>query len=221
MNYSEVKRELKNEFESFLKPKGFASKCENQGCRFILNKNDIQFRFGYGVSNYINEFYVGLFGSLGRFDIQRVENLIFLENSFYNTLLLNKSDYFKDQNYRYHIKSLENIKEWIIISQTFYDEFAVPFFEKFITIDSIDKLLNNHPGEKVVYCDDLSWRIIKGLIAAKLNNNPTYDKLRDYYKNEVESKLQGYFMYEKCMKTINFLDQYTSEELNQLANESK
>ena len=81
----------------------------------------------------------------------------------------------------------------------------------------IDKLLNDNPTEKVIYCDDLGWRIIKGLIAAKLNNNPKYNELKDYYKSEVESKFQGYFMYEKCMKTIDFLDSHSQEELMKIA----
>jgi hypothetical protein len=95
----------------------------------------------------------------------------------------------------------------------------LPFFEKYNSVHAIDKLLNTNPKEKVIYLDNLGWRINIGLIAAKLNNNPKYNELRDYYKSEVESKFQGYFMYDKCMKVINFLDNYTSEELNKLAEE--
>ena len=71
--------------------------------------------------------------------------------------------------------------------------------------------------KKVIYLDDLGWRIIKGLISAKLNNNPKYNELREYYKSEVESKFQGCFMYEKCMKTIDFLDIHSQEELLKIA----
>jgi hypothetical protein len=149
--------------------------------------------------------------------IQLIENRIFNEESFTDTLLLNKSDYFKDINYRFKIASLNDVKEWSTIAKKFYHEFAVPFFEKYKSVDAIDKLLNEKPSEKVIYCDDLGWRIIKGLISAKLNNNPKYNELRDYYRSEVESKFQGYFIYEKCMKAIDFLDKHTREELIKIA----
>ena len=115
------------------------------------------------------------------------------------------------------IKTEEDIKEWGKIVRKFYEEYAVPFFEKYNTVDAIDKLLNENPTEKVIYLDDLGWRIIKGLIAAKLNNNPNYNKLRDYYKSEVESKFQGYFMYEKCNIVIDFLENHSQEELLKIA----
>ncbi|MFN4958778.1 MAG: hypothetical protein ACK5WO_15505 [Cyclobacteriaceae bacterium] len=217
MNYSEVKKELKKEFESFLKPLGYKSKSGTQGCSFFLNRGFVEYRFGYGVANYGDEFNSGLFGSIGMLPIQLIENRIFNEESFTDTLLLNKSDYFKDINYRFKITSLNDVKEWSTIAKKFYHEFAIPFFEKYNSVDAIDKLLNEKPSEKVIYCDDLGWRIIKGLISAKLNNNPKYNELRDYYRSEVESKFQGHFMYEKCMKAIDFLDKHTREELLKIA----
>ncbi|MFN7747511.1 MAG: hypothetical protein ACK5OO_01055 [Cyclobacteriaceae bacterium] len=217
MNYSEVKKELKKEFESFLKPLGYKSKSGTQGCSFFLNRGFVEYRFGYGVANYGDEFNSGLFGSIGMLPIQLIENRIFNEESFTDTLLLNKSDYFNDINYRFKITSLNDVKEWSTIAKKFYHEFAIPFFEKYNSVDAIDKLLNEKPSEKVIYCDDLGWRIIKGLISAKLNNNPKYNELRDYYRSEVESKFQGHFMYEKCMKAIDFLDKHTREELLKIA----
>lgn len=217
MNYSEVKKELKKEFESFLKPLGYKSKSGTQGCSFFLNRGFVEYRFGYGVANYGDEFNSGLFGSIGMLPIQLIENRIFNEESFTDTLLLNKSDYFKDINYRFKIASLNDVKEWSTIAKKFYNEFAVPFFEKYKSVDAIDKLLNEKPSKKVIYCDDWGWRIIKGLISAKLNNNPKYNELRDYYRSEVESKFQGYFMYEKCMKAITFLDEHSREEILKIA----
>ncbi len=217
MNYSEVKKELKKEFEFFLKPLGYKSKTDNQGCRFILNKGSVEYRLGYGVANYIDEFNTGLFGSLGVKEIQAIESKIFNESIYADTLLLNKSDYFKDVNFRFKIKTEEDIQEWMKIAKDFYFLFALPFYERNNSIAEIDELLNDHPTEKVIYLDDLGWRIIKGLIAARLNNNPKYSELRNYYKSEVESKFQGYFMYEKCMKVIDFLESHSKEELLKIA----
>jgi hypothetical protein len=217
MNYSELKKELKKEFESFLKPIGYKSKTGNQGCKFSLINDYSQFIIGYGVSNYIDEFYTGCYIQIEIQAIEKIRELLFNDDGGY-AIGSNIDTYFDELNYRYKIKTEEDIKEWGKILRKFYQEYAVPFFEKYNSIAAIDKLLNDTPTEKVIYCDDLGWRIIKGLIAAKLNSNPKYKELRDYYKSEVQSKFKGHFMYEKCMKVINYLDGHSSEELNIIAN---
>ena len=216
MNCSEVKKELKKEFEGFLKTLGYKSKTDPQGCDFSLENSNSLNRIGYGVANYIDEFNTVCYLKIEMFPIQRIEKAIF-DGEYYETLSLGMQSYFNEINYRYKIKIQEDIIEWGKIVRKFYEEYAVPFFEKYNTIDAIDKLLNDKPTEKVIYLDDLGWRIIKGLIVAKINNNPKYNKIRDYYKSEVESKFQGYFMYEKCMKTIDFLDSHSQEELLKLS----
>lgn len=217
MNYSEVKKELKKEFESILKPLGYKSKTDSQGCAFVLIDNQIILRLGYGVANYIDEFNTGCYIGLGLLPIQKIlykiEEVTDVVDSYGSTIGSSTASYFNEINYRYKIKSQDDIIEWGKIVKKFYEEYAVPFFEKYNSIDAIDKLLNENPTEKVIYLDDLGWRIIKGLIVAKLNKNPKYNELREYYKSEVESKFQGYFMYEKCMKTIEFLDNHNQEEL--------
>lgn len=216
MNYSEVKKELKKEFESFLKPLGFKSKVIHQGCDFERTNNDYKARIGYGIANYIDTFYTGCFIGIHNKPIDLIQTIILNEVTG-QAIGTNIGNCFNELNYRYKIQTLEDIKEWGKIVRKFYEEYAVPFFEKYNTVDSVDKLLNENPSQKVIYLDDLGWRIIKGLIAAKLNNNPKYNQLRDYYRSEVESKFQGYFMYEKCIKTIDFLENHNQEELSKIA----
>ena len=181
-----------------------------------------QFTIGYGIANYEPNFTTGVYIGVGIIEIQRITYWIIEEKkmteNFGNTIGSGTSDYFNKLNYHYYIRAEEDIKEWGKVVNKFYEEYAVPFFEKYNSVNAVDKLLNEHPIVKVIYCDDLSWRIIKGLISAKLNQNPKYQELRDYYKSEVESKFQGYFMYEKCMKVIEFLDTHSLEELNEIAN---
>ncbi len=212
MNYREVKKELKKEFESFLKPIGYKSKTSNQGCRFLLKNESSQFILGYAITNYIDEFYIGCYIQIEIKTIEKIRELLYNDEGGY-AIGANIDSYFNELNYSYKITTQEDIIEWGKIVKKFYEEYVVPFFEKYNTLDSIDKLLNDHPTEKVIYSSDLGWRIIKGLIVAKLNVNPKYNELRDYYKSEVESKFQGYFMYEKCMKIILFLDSHSQEEL--------
>lgn len=220
MNYNEVKKELKKEFENFLKPLGYKSKSGSQGCEFIQITNIGSLKIGYGVANYIDEFNTAVFISIHIKSMGLIMCHILDEKYQENAggvISGGTADYFEELNYRYQIQTIEDIKEWGKIVSRFYEEYAVPFFEKYNSVDAIDKLLNENPSEKVIYLDDLGWRIIKGLIAAKLNNNSKYNELRDYYRSEVESKFQGYFMYEKCMKTIDFLDNHSPEELLKIA----
>lgn len=216
MNYSEVKKELKKEFESFLKPMGFKSKTDNQGCKFKLENKNCQYNIGYGVSNYVDEFYTGCYIAVELFEIEKIRAHLFDEGGY--GIGSNIGAYFNELNYRYKIRTQEDIKEWGKIVRKFYSEYAGPFFEKHNSVDAIDRLLNENPSEKVKYLDDLGWRIIKGMIAAKLNQNPRYNELRDYYKGEVVSKFQGYFMYDKCMRVVDFLDSHSFEELQKIAN---
>ncbi len=222
MNYSEVKKELKKEFEKFLKPIGYKSKMCHQGCEFSLINDIYFFRIGFGVANYIDEFKTSCSVGLGVLPIQKVsfvivEGTTIIPNDYGSTLGVRIADYFGEVNYNYKIRTQEDIIAWGKIVKKFYEEYVVPFFEKYNTLDSIDKLLNDHPTEKVIYSSDLGWRIIKGLIVAKLNVNPKYNELRDYYKSEVESKFKGYFMYDTCMKVISFLDNHSQEEVLKIA----
>src|SRR6218665_269758 len=222
MKYSEVQKELKKEFDGFLKPLGYKTKSGSQGYAFLkANTNDYQ-KIGFGLSNYEPVYYTGVYSYVGVYSIDKIlcESL---EMEYVRTILgggtisTSTSIYFQELNYQFKIQNTADIKQWMQLFEKYYTEHLLPFFNMYNTVEAIDKLLNENPTERVIHCDDLGWRIIKGLISAKLNQNPKYDELRAYYKSEVESKFQGYFMYEKCMKTINFLDNHSQEELLKIA----
>ena len=212
MNYSEVKKEVKKEVDLFLKPKGFKSKAMADGCDFIKVDEFYTLNIGYGISNYGDVFDTSCYISVSFLPIDRIQQYVLCENGGYGICSGTKK-YFNDINYSYKITTISDVIEWGKIISNFYEEYAIHFFNKYNTLNSIDTLLNETPTKNVVFLDDLGYRIIKGLIAAKLNNNPKYNELRDYYKSEVESKFQGYFMYPKCMKVIEFLDSHSYEEI--------
>lgn len=216
MNYSEVKKELKKEFENLLKPQGYKSESSSQGCTFESIHNDCEYIIGFAVSNYNPIYYTGCYIQINFNRIEYIKKMI-LGDEGGTAIGCNMDYYFNELNYRYKIKTQEDIVEWGKIIRKFYEEYAVPFFEKYNSVAAIDKLLNENPSEKVIYCDDLAWRIIKGLIAAKLNNNPKYNELRDYYKSKLGNEITWQVLIDECMKVIDFLDKYTSEELKQIA----
>ncbi|MBN1924978.1 MAG: hypothetical protein JW798_04015 [Prolixibacteraceae bacterium] len=223
MNYSIVKKELKSNFDKFLKPLGYKSKVDSQGCQFEIIDKEQLFFIGYGVRNYIDEFKTGCYIGITIVKIAKIQQFILEENStsgLRGTLGSGMADYFNVVNYNYHIKTQHDIELWMQIVKRFYNEYAVPFFEKYNSVSAIDKLLNDDPSKRVKYSDDLAWRIIKGLIAARLNNNPRYHEIKAYYSNEVEAKLPGHFMYAKCRKVIEFLENHTREELVKLSTQA-
>ena len=219
MNYTEVKKKLKKEFENILKPLGYKPKSDAQGCEFGLIKDNYQYIISYGVANYIDEFKTSCVIFISNKIIDKIVKLSLNDDITYTLLACRYADYLGVVNYYYDIIEIEDINNWIPKVKDFLFGFAFDFFEKYNSINELDIFFNTTPAEKTIYSYDLSTKIINSLIVAKLNNNPKYNELMNYYKSEIENKFQGYFMYEKCMKVINFLEKYTSEELNKLANE--
>src|SRR6187551_801908 len=111
MNYSEVKKELKKEFESFFKPIGYKSKTDSQGCDFGKENGTSLNRIGYGVANYVDEFNTVCYLKIEFIPFQNIEKMIF-DGEYYETLSVGMQIYFNEVNYRYKIKTQEDIKEW-------------------------------------------------------------------------------------------------------------
>lgn len=217
MDYKEVKRRLKKEFTALLKPKGFKSKSDNQGCSFSCEKGRLILNFGYGVENYVDEFKTGVFGSVCFKKIASIKKIALNQEGLSATVMLQKDDYFQDINYRFVIKTDDDIAEWMKIVSDFYSKVAEPFFNKYSTVTDIDILLNSDPTKRVPELNDLGGHIITGLISAKLNDNPNYEALKAYYEKEADTKFQGHFLYHNCKQVINYLDNHSAEELNEIS----
>jgi len=216
MDYKEVKQRLKKEFTNIFMKYDFKGKSSSQGCEFKSEQEYTSKIIGYGIRNYVNEFKTGCYLGIDIHIIQKIEKKIF-EGSYYGTLSSGIADYFGVVNYDFTIRNEQDIAVWMEIVSKFYIEFAEPFFSKFQDVADVDVLLNANPKERVPELNDLGQHIIKGLISAKLNDNPNYDELKAYYQSEVESKFKGHFLYDNCMKVIAFLDSHTTEELKSIS----
>lgn len=83
--------------------------------------------------------------------------------------------------------------------KTYYYKIAKPYFNKFTTLEAIDDFINNPPFEYSpayvgAFLDD---RCMKGLIAAKLVNNPNFKQLVGIYdelikETESEESINNY-----------------------------
>ena len=66
-----------------------------------------------------------------------------------------------------------------------FKETALPYCLNNSNIASVDKFANTDPNEYKVHLSNDNYRIIKGLIAAKLNNNPRLQDLIDVYDRQL------------------------------------
>lgn len=66
-----------------------------------------------------------------------------------------------------------------------FKEFSLSFFLNNNSIARADELLNKHPKEECVYMNNDNYRIVKGIIAAKLNNNPYVEELISIYEKKI------------------------------------
>lgn len=62
---------------------------------------------------------------------------------------------------------------------------ALPYFLNNGNVPTVDKLINTKPNEYKVHTQNDNHRIIKGIIAAKLNNNPSLNELIDIYYEQL------------------------------------
>lgn len=78
-----------------------------------------------------------------------------------------------------------------------FKQVALPYFLANNKIKRVDELLNVHPKEYSVHMYNDIFRFIKGLIAAKLNNNANFDNLMSIYnKLIIERDMPEYCMVE-------------------------
>ena len=82
----------------------------------------------------------------------------------------------------------EDIEATIKKLGMYYSDIAKPYFTKYNTLEAIDDIMNNPPFD---YCPahvggNFNERCMKGLIVAKLINNPNYEKLVSIYNEEIK-----------------------------------
>lgn len=94
----------------------------------------------------------------------------------------------KNQSLDLHVfdeRHIPLVAEQLLIQ---FKNFSLPFFLNNNTIERADELLNKHPIEDCVYMNNDNYRIIKGIIAAKLNNNPNLDELIKIYDKQIADR---------------------------------
>lgn len=99
----------------------------------------------------------------------------------------------------------EDIDASVETLERYYNDIAMPYFEKYQTLDAIDNIMNNPPFE---YCPahvggSFSERCMKGLIVARLVNNPRYEELVKTYDEAIKGTMNS-----KSIENYNMIKDY-------------
>lgn len=104
----------------------------------------------------------------------------------------------------------EDIEAAIETLEGYYKNIAKPYFDRYQSLESIDDIMNNPPFDHspAHVGGNFDNRCMKGLIVARLVNNPKYDELMAIYDEEIKGtmnaesienyyKVRDYLMYNR------------------------
>lgn len=194
-----VLKEYKKLIKDHFPLKEWKHKVSIQGGYFIKNAEHIRYDINYGYTNLVDEFRTGW---TTRIIFKALEDILIKALSIdtksgKSTLYMmdTSPDYYNgSRSFEYNIQSETDLVSMYEKLDEFFNVKAPQFYERFKTIDDIDKWFNTTPGKPIEFSSPLvRFNSQKGIIAAKLNNNPNYDELVDTYKKLQEGE---HFAYE-------------------------
>ncbi len=123
-----------------------------------------------------------------------------------NTLIISTGKYNDVKYFRYKIQNDEDLTDACESIKEFMTFSGFGFLKSVTRLADIDRILNVQPHKPSKYLYNQVHRCYKGIVAAKLNNSPQFDRLIDIYRsylskfaNEIEcsnfERLVLYLMY--------------------------
>ncbi len=190
---------LKNELKVF----DFNASYKEQG--FIRTTNNTNFLYQFliynrtviktGAKGFLIEPYIWL-------NVKPIEK--YYKEITLNTVIKNDTDFKTIGNsiasllsnpdgiYRHRNKSLgllvfEEMHIPLVVEQLLkeFKEVALPYCLNNASVAMVDKIVNTKPEEYKVHMMNDNYRILKGIIAAKLNCNPNLDEIISIYEKQI------------------------------------
>lgn len=127
-----------------------------------------------------------------------------------NTFLLSIGRFSGLQYARYRIHSEDELIHVCDQIELFFEQQGFEFMRKAGALAVIDQLLNDQPDQPCRYVYNQTHRCYKGLIAARLNHNPYFDKLVDEYRHSLVRLTQNSHEQIQFERLITFLHHYTA-----------
>ena len=179
-----------------LKPFGFkAMKSKKRFVRRVENRIEV---FGLPVVHYTPTYYARPWAGV-RFD--EVEEIFHqtsgFERAFQSDTHTVGIDFWRIWGTEgYDIPLQEDADVTAVVSRllTIFQEKALPYYEQFHDLPSVDAALNDQPNEPSVHCGMPSNRCSKGIIVAKLTGRANYDELVSIYRSTLKLDNNGYYL---------------------------
>lgn len=113
-------------------------------------------------------------------------HFITIGNSIAN-LIANPDGLYRNRNKSLDLLIFEEENIALVAGQLLeqFKEVALPYCLNNGTFGMVDKVVNTKPDEYKVHMQNDNYRILKGIIAAKLNNNPDLDELIKIYEKQI------------------------------------
>ncbi len=102
-----------------------------------------------------------------------------------NTLLTTIGRFRQRSYFRYKIRTEEDLNEACRDIATFFTRKGLAFFDKTRNISDLDSILNELPHQRCPYISNQVHRCFKGLVTARLAENPDIDGLFEIYRQQL------------------------------------
>jgi len=189
----EIKEKIAWLLNDQLKQNGFVYKKTNN--EFISNKSDCSFIFNMLLTAWSNHYSLGVRLYISQKKIEKnYEDVLGKSHKLTigNTIerICKSSDGREVINGNMVILLIhdEDVTAAVETIVKYYNDIATPYFEKYQTLDAINGIMNNPPFE---HCPahvggNFADRCMKGLIVAKLIDNPQYEHLVTIYDEVIK-----------------------------------
>jgi hypothetical protein len=200
---------------------GFQIKLNSQQFRkwkfgFIYENNDFYFDFGYSSASYDTCFPTTFYYGVGSNNVKEIlkrvfpENLSRPENTFPKIFSQGQKELFEEKKYpifKYDIYSEDDVNKMINQVSDYLIKEALPYLRSISNLEVLEKMTNHLPLNP--------WKKDVGLILSKLVSNPTFESL----KNQYRELLKDWSDWDKqeLEKLIDFLDKHSCTELLKMA----
>lgn len=186
----EIKEYIANNLSPVLAKDGFQYKKNRN--EFIYQKGDFKYVYNMLLTAWTNSYSLSVRLFIGQKKIEDIYKIILGVNddlTFYQDMI--ERIYYtpdgrkivKGEDLGIWLTQNDDLSKSIEILETYYEKVAKSYFSTFTTIEAFDSFMNNPPFEysPAYVGSNTNERCMKGLIVAKLVNNPNYNQLVGIY----------------------------------------
>lgn len=184
---------LVNMVEPIVAPLGFQ---KQQGGDGIVFRRDTEFGFNdisllvwlYGDLSYVSLVYSIRIDRINNIFIPYVEYVVH-EKDQTITIGADIQTFGYDGDSKIKVESKDDLRNALQTLQKILIEKALPFFDKFTSVASIDEELNRQNRPKNLFCNEIRHRPFIGITAAALNKNQDFVFWENFYREKLKNDI--------------------------------